>query len=346
MRLRKARGRSANSRPAMRCAAFACAARRASISGVEPRAPRRERAMRRREAEQHRKILKRAEPVAQALRFRDPQLAELRPERLDQLHLIAMRDHAAAQVVQHLGVHAAPVLRRRVVARELVGLAELARELGELKPSSGQPSTAASAASSAMISRARAACVSCAASALSRFSSSRARIDAMRARRQRRLVLGEIGERFERRLRVARAGKFAPEVARLRRAGAARRRRERARAAAASRASASSPCGSRGPRSRPASPGRSAPRALRPGCRARRPGEPRRPQHLDARRVSRPCEGSMTPVCHNPRGEDGAAGAVGTGATCRKKPGDQANCLICRANLVAGAGFEPATFRL
>src|SRR5215470_7139564 len=58
----------------------------------QPRAPRRKRSVRCRIAEQHGEILIRAEPVAHALRFGDPELAEFRPERLDQLHLIAMCD--------------------------------------------------------------------------------------------------------------------------------------------------------------------------------------------------------------------------------------------------------------
>ena len=45
---------------------------------------------------------------------------------------------------------------------------------------------------------------------------------------------------------------------------------------------------------------RPARREPRTGCRARRPGGPRRLQRPDGRRVSRPYDGSMTPVCHNP----------------------------------------------
>src|SRR5690348_2177254 len=56
----------------------------------QPRPPRRQRAVRHRKAAQNREILEGSEPVAQPLRFGHPELAELRPERLDQLHLVAM----------------------------------------------------------------------------------------------------------------------------------------------------------------------------------------------------------------------------------------------------------------
>ena len=187
-----------------------------------------------------------------------------------------------------------------------------------------------------MISRARAACVK-----LRGFRVQPLLVEARadrrdRARRQRRLVLGQVGERFERRLRIARAGKFAREVARLRPQSAARPRRETAPAAAASRASASSPCGSRGPRLRRASlvvqdRARFGQDVARDG-----PETPRRPQHLDARRVSRPCEGSMTAVCHNPPG----GRVIGGGAyrqCAAKSPAIVAKCLIYRALFGCGS---------
>ena len=76
----------------------------------QARAPRRERLMRLGQMHQHREILERAEPVAQALRLVDPDAPEPRPGRLDQFHLVAMLDHAAAQFVQIVGVRAAPIV--------------------------------------------------------------------------------------------------------------------------------------------------------------------------------------------------------------------------------------------
>ena len=110
--------------------------------------------MRRREAAQHREILERAEPVAQPLRLRDPQPAEFRPQRLDQFHLVAVRDHAAAQVVQHLRLDLRQSFRG-VLARELVcSASSRARPRTSLVERPGSP-TAAPAASSAISSRAR-----------------------------------------------------------------------------------------------------------------------------------------------------------------------------------------------
>jgi hypothetical protein len=76
----------------------------------------------------------RAEPVAQALRFGDPDAAEFRPERLDQLHLIAMRDDAPAQIVQFLRRDGAPVFARRVLAHAPIRPGQFAGELAEAQP--------------------------------------------------------------------------------------------------------------------------------------------------------------------------------------------------------------------
>ena len=45
-----------------------------------------------------------AEPVAQLLRLADPGAADLRPQRHRELHLVAVHDHALAQLVQVSGV--------------------------------------------------------------------------------------------------------------------------------------------------------------------------------------------------------------------------------------------------
>ena len=74
-------------------------------------APVRQRPMRLREARQHGEVLARPEPFPQPLRFADPDFAEARPERLDQLHLIAVHDNALAQGVQLFRVRRRPILR-------------------------------------------------------------------------------------------------------------------------------------------------------------------------------------------------------------------------------------------
>src|SRR5262249_18006412 len=60
--------------------------------------------MRCRHLGKHRKVLTGPQPVAQALRLLGPYLSEAWPERLDQIHLVTMLDHAPAQVVQVFGV--------------------------------------------------------------------------------------------------------------------------------------------------------------------------------------------------------------------------------------------------
>src|SRR5262249_32437158 len=68
-----------------------------------------QRMVRRRHVGEHREILVGAEPLAQPLRLGDPDLADLRPQRLDQLHLVAVLDHALAQLVQLLGRGLPPI---------------------------------------------------------------------------------------------------------------------------------------------------------------------------------------------------------------------------------------------
>src|SRR5262249_36522930 len=60
----------------------------------EARAPGRERLMRGGEGRQYAQVVVRAQPVAQALRLLDPETAHARPQRLDQLELVAMLDDA------------------------------------------------------------------------------------------------------------------------------------------------------------------------------------------------------------------------------------------------------------
>ena len=74
----------------------------------------RQRLMRGGEARKHRQILAGAQPVAQALGFLRPDLPEPRPQRLHQIHLMTMLDHAPAQIVQMLGVGLRPVVRHQL----------------------------------------------------------------------------------------------------------------------------------------------------------------------------------------------------------------------------------------
>ena len=60
--------------------------------------------MRRGEPGEHVEIVVGAQPVAQPLRLADPQLAQARPQRLDQLHLVTVLHHALAQLVQRVAV--------------------------------------------------------------------------------------------------------------------------------------------------------------------------------------------------------------------------------------------------
>ena len=63
---------------------------------------------------EHCEILAGAEPVAQALRFLRPYLSEPWPERLDQIHLVAMLDHTPAQIVQVLCLGIGPAVRKQL----------------------------------------------------------------------------------------------------------------------------------------------------------------------------------------------------------------------------------------
>src|ERR1700750_581715 len=80
----------------------------------QTRAPRRERLMRGGEIGEHGEILAVSEPVAQPLRFLSPHFGETWPERLDQVELVPMFDHAAAEVVQMFGLRFGPVLRNKL----------------------------------------------------------------------------------------------------------------------------------------------------------------------------------------------------------------------------------------
>ncbi len=66
---------------------------------------------------EHREILTGAEPVAQALRFLRPDFSKPRPERLNQIHLVAMLDDAPAQVVQVFRLGIGPGCREAIAAR-------------------------------------------------------------------------------------------------------------------------------------------------------------------------------------------------------------------------------------
>ncbi len=55
-----------------------------------------------------------AEPIAQPLGLADPHLAEARPQRRDNLHLVAMGDDALAQLVQLRAIRIRPAFRERV----------------------------------------------------------------------------------------------------------------------------------------------------------------------------------------------------------------------------------------
>ena len=94
--------------------------------GRQSGAPMRQRLVRAGKTRQHEHVLMLAEPIAQPLRFADPHLDEARPERLDDLELVAVDDHAFAQFVQLLAVGRRPMRRQRsprspIAARELVG---------------------------------------------------------------------------------------------------------------------------------------------------------------------------------------------------------------------------------
>lgn len=59
---------------------------------------------------EHCKVLAGAEPTTQALRFLSPYFSESRPKGFDQIHLVAVLDDTAAQVMQMLGVGIDPII--------------------------------------------------------------------------------------------------------------------------------------------------------------------------------------------------------------------------------------------
>ncbi len=67
---------------------------------LQARTPARQRLVRLGIARQHREVLNLAESVAQLLRLAHPAPPEPRPQRLDNLHLIAVHHHALAQCVE------------------------------------------------------------------------------------------------------------------------------------------------------------------------------------------------------------------------------------------------------
>ena len=77
--------------------------------------------MRRGKVTQDRQVLAGAELIAQALRLLRPDASEPRPERLDQIHLVAVLDHPPAQIVQMLGVHARPVVGHQLACAAVGG---------------------------------------------------------------------------------------------------------------------------------------------------------------------------------------------------------------------------------
>ena len=85
--------------------------------------------MRAGERGEHRKIVMPAEPVAQALRLLDPDVAEPRPQRLHQLHLITVNDHPLAQPVQFLDLGRGPVTGDR----QLRAPVTIGQALGEVR---------------------------------------------------------------------------------------------------------------------------------------------------------------------------------------------------------------------
>ena len=116
----------------MRAARCASAARALGAGRRQPRAPMRQRLMRPGEPLEHCEVLAFAEPVAQPLGFLGPHAAEARPQRLDQLHLVAMIDDAPAQRMQIFGARQRPV-GRNALARAAVADGELRRNRGEVE---------------------------------------------------------------------------------------------------------------------------------------------------------------------------------------------------------------------
>ena len=82
----------------------------------QPRAPVRQRLMRPGEPLEDLEILAAAEPVAQPFGLLGPHPAVARPQRFDQIHLVAVIDHALAQLVQILGAGLRPIVRNGAAA--------------------------------------------------------------------------------------------------------------------------------------------------------------------------------------------------------------------------------------
>ena len=70
--------------------------------------------MRRRLFGENGEILTRTELIAQALRFLRPYLSQARPERFDEIHLVAVLDNAAAQIVQVFCLSVGPGIRHQL----------------------------------------------------------------------------------------------------------------------------------------------------------------------------------------------------------------------------------------
>ena len=62
------------------------------------------------EIRKHREVLAGTELVAQALCLFGPHFTKARPKRFNQIHLVAMLDHAAAQVMQVFGLSVGPAI--------------------------------------------------------------------------------------------------------------------------------------------------------------------------------------------------------------------------------------------
>ena len=180
----------------------------------EPRAPGRQQPMRRGEARQNRQILAGAELVAQALRLLHPQLGEARPQRLDQLHLVAVLDHAPAQVVQMVGVGLRPMVRHQLTRAPIGGGEPVGNavevDCGE-RPVLQRQCGIVEIAGDLLAQRGREG-----RRLLSVAQRGQARADGLRrGGRERQLRLVQILERIEGCLGVARAGEQAHEIARF-----------------------------------------------------------------------------------------------------------------------------------
>ena len=167
-------------------------------------------------ARKHREVLNLAEAVAQLLRLAHPAPPEPRPQRLDDLHLIAMHHHALAQFVQLMGAGRPPIVRDQVARPPVVRASPSAMSANE-SSSSGQRSTRASARSIA--AEIRVADGVGEARGLRRgahvLQLGADRFPGLRRQAVRRRVLLGIGHGVQRGLGVARAGEHPGEIAGL-----------------------------------------------------------------------------------------------------------------------------------